>query len=82
MGYVSPYDATGAFECWNENGFSGIVWPDRDKRSDGLSCSMLDFDARLVACGLNEANWPPNVAYNGKCSSAWMISGSVAGFGG
>jgi hypothetical protein len=43
---------------------------------------MLDFDARLVACGLNEASWPPNVAYDGKCSSAWVTSGSVAGFGG
>ena len=82
MGYLSPYDATGAFECWNENGFSGIVWPDRDKRGDDLPWSMLDFDARLVACGLNEASWPPNVAYDGKCSSAWVTSGSVAGFGG
>ncbi|WP_417271708.1 hypothetical protein [Celeribacter sp.] len=82
MGYVSPYDASGAFECWNENGFSGIVWPDGDKRGDDLPWSTLDFDARLAACGLNEANWPPNVAYDGKCSSAWVTSGSVAGFGG
>lgn len=82
MGYVSPRDASGTFECWNENGFSGIVWPDGDKRGDDLPWSMLDFDARLAACGLNEANWPPNVAYDGKCSSAWVRSWSVAGFGG
>lgn len=79
MGYASPYEVSGAFECWAENGFSAIVWPDVEKRGDGDPWSMLDFDARMASCGLNEASWPPNTPYFGKCSSAWIKSGNVAG---
>lgn len=82
MGYAAPYEVSGAFECWAENGFSAIVWPDADKRGDGDPWSMLDFDARLAACGLDEANWPANTPYFGKCSSAWVKAGNVAGMGG
>lgn len=82
MGYTYPGDVRGAFECWNESGFSAIVWPDADKRDDDMPWPMLDFDARMAACGLDEANWPPNMDYFGKCSSAWVKSGNVAGLGG
>lgn len=79
MGYAAPYEVSGAFECWAENGFSAIVWPDAEKRGDGDPWSMLDFDARMAACGLNEASWPPNSPYFGKCSSAWIKAGNVVG---
>ena len=82
MGYAYPYEVSGAFECWAENGYSAIVWPDAEKRGDGDPWSMLDFDARMATCGLDEANWPPNTPYFGKCSTAWIKAGNVAGMGG
>lgn len=81
MGYVYPYEVTGAFECGAENGYSAIVWPDAEKRGDGDPWAMLDFDARMAACSLDKANWPPNTPYFGKCSTAWVKAGNVAGLG-
>lgn len=79
MGFISPNEVSGAFECWVENGYSAIVWPDADKRDDGNPWSMLDFDARMEACGLDEAHWPPNMPYFGRCSTAWVSAGNVVG---
>lgn len=82
MGYAAAFEVGGAFECWKENGFSAIVWPDADKRGDGDPWSMLEFEARMAACGLDAAHWPPNMPYFGNCSSAWDKSVNVSGFGG
>lgn len=81
MDYAYPSDVSEVFECWAEGGFSGIVWPDMEKRGEGDPWSMFDFDTRMAACGLDEANWPPNMPYFGKCSSAWVKSSNVVGLG-
>ncbi|MBW6418656.1 hypothetical protein [Celeribacter sp. PS-C1] len=81
LGYISPYALENAFECDFDNGFSGIIWTDPEK-GDGAGgyMSELDYDAKLEACGLTPEGWPTDVAYLGKCSSAWVREGNVAGF--
>ncbi|WP_417263328.1 hypothetical protein [Celeribacter sp.] len=81
LGYISPYALENAFECDFDNGFSGIIWTDPEK-GDGANgyMSELGYDAKLEACGLTPEGWPTDTAYLGKCSSAWVHEGNVAGF--
>lgn len=81
LGYVSPYALENAFECDFDNGFSGIIWTDPEK-GDGAGgyMSELGYDAKLEACGLTPEGWSTETAYLGKCSSAWVHEGNVAGF--
>ena len=44
--------------------------------------AQLDYEARLAACSMTPDDWPPNMAYWGKCSSPWVKQGNIAGFGG
>lgn len=83
LGYAFPSDLGSAFECVNEGGFSGIIWIDPDK-SDGKGgyLSQQDYEARLAACAMVPDDWPPNMAYWGNCSSAWVKQSNIAGFGG
>ena len=83
LGYAFPSDLGSAFECAYEEGYSGIIWIDPEK-GDGAGGYMaqLDYEARLAACAMTPDEWPPNLAYWGKCSSAWVKEGNVASFGG
>jgi len=83
LGYVFPSDLGTAFECNYQDGFSGIIWSDPDK-GDGAGGYMaqLDYEARMEACALTPEAWPANMAYWGKCSSAWVKEGNISGFGG
>ncbi|WP_417250624.1 hypothetical protein [Celeribacter sp.] len=83
LGYAAPDILGSAFECANEGGYSGIIWIDPDK-GDGAGgyMSELDYEARMAACSLSPDDWPANLAYWGKCSSAWVKQGNVASFGG
>jgi len=83
LGFAFPSDLGSAFECAYEDGYSGIIWIDPGK-GDGAGGYMeqLDYEARLAACAMTPDEWPPNMAYWGKCSSAWVKQGNVAGFGG
>jgi len=83
LGYAFPSDLGSAFECVSEDGYSGIIWIDPNK-GDGAGGYMaqLDFEARLAACSMTPDDWPPNMAYWGNCSSAWVKQGNIAGFGG
>lgn len=83
LGYAFPSDLGSAFECANIDGYSGIIWIDPDKGDgSGGYMTQLDHEARLAACSMTPEDWAPNVAYWGKCSSAWVKQGNVAGFGG
>nr|WP_255729586.1 hypothetical protein [Epibacterium sp. Ofav1-8] len=83
LGYAFPSDLGSAFECVSEDDYSGIIWIDPNK-GDGAGGYMaqLDFEARLAACSMTPDDWPPNMAYWGNCSSAWVKQGNIAGFGG
>lgn len=83
LGYAFPSDLGSAFECVSEDGYSGIIWIDPNK-GDGAGGYMaqLDYEARLAACSMTPDDWPPNMAYWGNCSSAWVKQGNIAGFGG
>jgi hypothetical protein len=83
LGYVFPSDLGAAFECAYENGYSGLIWSDPEK-GDGRGgyVAALDFEERMAACALTPEAWPPNLAYWGTCSSAWVKESNVAGFEG
>ncbi len=83
LGYAFPSDLGSAFECVSEDGYSGIIWIDPNK-GDGAGGYMaqLDYEDRLAACSMTPDDWPPNMAYWGNCSSAWVKQGNIAGFGG
>ncbi|NIZ13393.1 hypothetical protein [Phaeobacter sp. HF9A] len=83
LGYAFPSDLGSAFECAFEDGYSGVIWIDPEK-GDGAGGYMaqLDYDERLAACSMTPEDWPPNMVYWGKCSSAWVKQGNLAGFGG
>ena len=83
LGYAFPEDLGHAFECAYRDGFSGVIWGDPDK-GDGAGgyLAELDHDARLAACALTPEDWPADMAYFGKCSSAWIKEANIAGFGG
>ncbi|MEL0438880.1 hypothetical protein [Phycobacter sp. K97] len=83
LGYAFPSDLGTAFECNYQDGYSGIIWIDPDK-GDGANgyIGQLGYEARLSACAMTPEDWPPNMAYWGKCSSAWVKEGNIAGFEG